>query len=249
MLKSESSQKGKGKGKGKGKNKTFDPQKLYSLYQDHNGPLSDDQVEQVMLQKNVKSQAGAGAKSSTSKASGTGSKSWNGKGTGKGKKSGQEKGKTQPQTSKGKSKGQSSGMGKHVKSQPAQGKGKGRGKKQERFQRWRIEQRLEKCTLRQSQSHRRTRYIRCFEHLVGEAGMSCLYSCHQWHRALRKQFIFWLPMSRSVCRLNSCHASCILWPVVWLVGTHNARHRFRGRELPDLSHLTQAIRDTENKLR
>ena len=51
MLKSESSQKGKGKGKGKGKNKTCDLQKLYSLYQDHNGPLSEDQVEQVILQK------------------------------------------------------------------------------------------------------------------------------------------------------------------------------------------------------
>ena len=49
LPKSESSQKGKGKGKGKGKNKTFDPQKLCSLHQDHNGPLSDDQVEQVML--------------------------------------------------------------------------------------------------------------------------------------------------------------------------------------------------------
>ena len=72
LLKSESSQKGKGKGKGKGKNKTFDLQKLYSLYQDHNGPLSEDQVEQVMLQKSVKSPAGAGAKSSTSKASGKG---------------------------------------------------------------------------------------------------------------------------------------------------------------------------------
>ena len=53
LLKSESSQKGKGKGKGKGKNKTCDPQKLYSLYQDHNGPLSEDQVEQVMLQKKM----------------------------------------------------------------------------------------------------------------------------------------------------------------------------------------------------
>ena len=201
-----------------------------------------------MLQKNVKSPAGAGAKSSTSKASGKGSKSWNGNGTGKRKKSGQEKGKTQPQTSKSKGKGKSSGKGKHVKSQSAQGKRKGQRQKQERFHRWRIEQRLEKCTLRQSQSHRRTRYKRCFEHLVGEAGMSCLYSCHQWHR-VEEAVHFGLPMSRSVCRLNSCHAPCIPWPVVWLVGTHNAKHRFRGRELPDLSLLTQAIRDTENKLR
>ena len=84
-------------------------------------------------------------------------------------------------------------------------KGKGQRQKQERFHRWRTEQRLEKCTLRQSQSHRRTRYTRCFEHLVGEAGMSCLYSCHQWHR-VEEAVYFWLPMSRSVCRLNSCHA-------------------------------------------
>ena len=68
LLKSESSQKGKGKVKGKGKNKTFDLQKLCSLYQDLNGPLSEDQVGQVTLQKKV------GAKSSTSKASGKGSK-------------------------------------------------------------------------------------------------------------------------------------------------------------------------------
>ena len=66
--------------------------------------------------------------------------------------------------------------------------------------------------------------------------------------ALRKQFIFG-PRRGRFCRLNSCHAPCTPWPVVWLVGTHNAKHRFRGRELPDLSHLTQAIRDTENKLR
>ena len=78
----------------KKKGKTFDPQKLYSLYQDHDGHLSEDRVEHVMLQKNVKSPAGPGAKSSTSKASGKESKPWNGKGAGRGKKSGQEKGKT-----------------------------------------------------------------------------------------------------------------------------------------------------------
>ena len=50
-VRSESSQKGKGKGKGKGKNKTFDLPKLCKLYQDYNGPLSEDQFEQVMLQK------------------------------------------------------------------------------------------------------------------------------------------------------------------------------------------------------
>ena len=132
LLKSESSQKGKGKGKGKGKNKMFDHQKLYSLYHDHNRPLSEDQVEQVMLRKNVKSPAGAGAKSSTSKG-GKGSKPWKGKGTGKGKKSGQEKGKTQPQASKGKNKGKSSGKGKQAKGQPSLGKGKGKVKNKKGF--------------------------------------------------------------------------------------------------------------------
>ena len=209
LLKSESSQKRKDKGKGKGKTKCLTPQKLYSFYQDHNVPLSEDQVEQVMLQKK--------STSNTSKASGKGSKPWNGKGTGKGKTSDQEKGKTQPQASKGKNKGKSSGNGKQAKGHSL--KGVGKGKKQERFHRRRIQQRLEECTLRQPQSFKRARYFRCFEHLVAEAGMSCLYSCHQYHR------------------------------VNWLVGTHNTKHRFRGRELPDLSHLTQTIRDTENKLR
>ena len=34
-----------------------------------------------------------------------------------------------------------------------------------------------------------------------------------------------------------------------LVGLQNAKHHFTGREPTDLSRLTQAIRDTENKLR
>ena len=116
LLKSESSQKRKDKGKGKGKTKCLTPQKLYSFYQDHNVPLSEDQVEQVMLQKK--------STSNTSKASGKGSKPWNGKGTGKGKTSDQEKGKTQPQASKGKNKGNSSGKGKQAQGQPFQGMGK-----------------------------------------------------------------------------------------------------------------------------
>ena len=67
LPKGQSSQKGKGKGKGKGKIQNVYSQKLYSLYQDNNGPMSEDQVEQVMLQKkNGKSPAGAGSKSSTS---------------------------------------------------------------------------------------------------------------------------------------------------------------------------------------
>ena len=80
-------------------------------------------------------------------------------------------------------------------------KGKGQRQKQERFHRWRIQQRLEKCTLRQSQSYRRARYTRCFEHLVAEAGMSCLYSCHQWH-GVEEAFYLWASQSRG--RLASC---------------------------------------------
>ena len=30
--------------------------------------------------------------------------------------------------------------------------------------------------------NKRARYTRCFEHLVAEAGMSCLDSCHQWQK-------------------------------------------------------------------
>ena len=80
-------------------------------------------------------------------------------------------------------------------------KWKGQGQKQERFHRWRIQQRLEKCTLRQSQSYRRARHIRCFENLVAEAGMSCLYSCHQWH-GVEEAVYFWASQSRG--RLASC---------------------------------------------
>ena len=78
--------------------------------------------------------------------------------------------------------------------------------------------------------------------------MSGLHSCDHWQRVVEAVY-FWLPTSRSVCKLNSRQAPCTPWPVVWLVGTHNAKRRFRGRELPDLSHLTQAIRDIENMLR
>ena len=42
---------------------------------------------------------------------------------------------------------------------------------------------------------------------------------------------------------------CTPWPFFWLVRTHDAKHHFRGKELPDLSRLTQANRDTKNKLR
>ena len=37
--------------------------------------------------------------------------------------------------------------------------------------------------------------------------------------------------------------------MVWLVGTHNAKHGFRGRELLVLSDYPQATRDTVNTLK
>ena len=44
---------------------------------------------------------------------------------------------------------------------------------------------------------------------------------------------------KSVCKMNSHQAPRIPRPMVWLVGTHNAKHRFRGRELLVLSDLPQ----------
>ena len=78
--------------------------------------------------------------------------------------------------------------------------------------------------------------------------MSCLHRCHQRHR-VEEAVYFGHPTSRSLCKLNTCQVPCAPWPFVWLVRTHDAKHRFRGRELPDLSRLTQANRDTENELR
>ena len=67
--------------------------------------------------------------------------------------------------------------------------------------------------------------------------------------ALRKQFFFGLPKVEVGLQVAFTSSTVLPWNVVRLVGTHNAKHRFRGREVPDLSHLTQAIRDIENDLR
>ena len=159
-------------------------------------------------------------------------------------KSGQEQDKTQPQASKGKNKGKKTlETASKRKVSPPRERNRAKAKTRKGFTGGESNK-----DLRQSQSYKRARYLRCFEHLVAVAGMSCLYICHQWHR-VEEAVYFWLLTSRSVCNLNSRQAPCIPWSVVWLVGTHNAKHRVRGRELPDLSHLTQAIRDTENKLR
>ena len=37
------------------------------------------------------------------------------------------------------------------------------------------------------------------------------------------------------------------WPVVWLVGMHNEKHRFTGRTLPDNNNIFPAINRTMKK--
>ena len=48
--------------------------------------------------------------------------------------------------------------------------------------------------------------------------------------------------------MNSNQAPRTPRPMVSLVGKHNAKHRFRGRQLLVLSDLPQAVRDTVNTL-
>ena len=60
-------------------------------------------------------------------------------------------------------------------------------RKQERFHRWRAQQRANLCMLRRFLSCQRARHIRCFISFT---------SGTTW----RKQFIFWIPELRSVCR-------------------------------------------------
>ena len=88
----ESNQKGKDKAKGKGKKKT--KRSTLTSCTARTKTTTDPWLKTRLNTWCCKKKAGAGAKSSTSKASGKGSKPWNGKGAGKGKKSGQEKGKT-----------------------------------------------------------------------------------------------------------------------------------------------------------
>ena len=201
---SQPSQKGKGKdkGKSKGKNKTFDPQKLSNLHQDHNGHLSGDRVEHVMLQKNVKSPAEAGAQSSTLAEERS-----------RAKRKARPNHKRRRARSKERALERASIRKAH---QTFPREGRGQRQQQERFHRWRIQRRLATCTLRQSQSYKRARYIRCFEYLVAAAGMSCLYRCHQRHR-VEEAVYFWLPTSRSVCNLNSRQAPWV--PALRLVGS------------------------------
>ena len=94
-----------------------------------------------------------------------------------------------------------------MKSHPAQGKGEGKRTKKKGFTGGESNKDWEKCTLRQSQSYLRRRYIRCSEQLVAEAGMSCLFSCHQWHRVEEAGYFLASHvefMSCTVCTVARC---------------------------------------------
>ena len=74
------------------------------------------------------------------------------------------------------------------------------------------------CIMRRSLSNQCARHIRCFEELVAEAGISCMYSCHQWHH-VEKEICFGNLELRLVCKMNSHQAPRIPWSIVWLVHT------------------------------
>ena len=144
LLKGESSQKGKGKGKGKGKIQNVYSQKLYSLYQDNNGPMSEDQVEQVMLQKKTANPQRELGQSQARR-------HWQWKEVG-------PRERQDPSTSvEGQEQRKELWKGQASERSALPRKGTGQRQKQERFHRWRVQQRLEKCTLRQSQSYKRAR--------------------------------------------------------------------------------------------
>ena len=187
VLQSESSSKGRAKVKAKEKPKCSTSQGLYSLYQNRGGPLSEEEIE-GLVSTNVKSPAGAGKKGNTSKATSKRTTQTKGKSTCKGNKLDKGKGKSrQPSTSPTcKSKEKSSGKGKQSK-EPVLANA--RVKKQERFHIWRAQQRASLCMWGRSVSHQCVRHIRCFEELVAQAGISCMWSCHH----------FGIPDLRSVC--------------------------------------------------
>ena len=101
--------------------------------------------------------------------------------------------------------------------------------------------------LRRSLSCQRARHPRCFEDLVAEAGISCMCCCHQWHH-VEEAVYCWIPELRWVLNMGSHQAPRVPWPTVWLVGKHKAKHPVRSRELMELGHFCQAIRDTLKQL-
>ena len=202
VLKSESSQKGKDKDKGKGKTKRSTLRSCTPFPKTTTDPCLKIRLNKWMLRKKIKSPAGAEAKIKhvESIRQRIESRPRNGKGRSRAKREATPNHKRgRARTKKELWKGQASERSAFPR------KGKRQRQKQERFHRWRIQQRMEKCTSRQSLSHKRGRHTRCFEHLVAEAGLSCLYSCHQWHR-VEEAVYFGLHTSRSVCKLNSRQA-------------------------------------------
>ena len=84
---------------------------------------------------------------------------------------------------------------------------------------------------------------------MAEARISRMYSCHQWHHVEAAVFFLGVILElKSVCKMNSNQAPRTARPMVSLVGTHNAKHRFRGRELLVLSDRSPAVRDKVNTL-
>ena len=130
---------------------------------------------------------------------------------GKGKKSGQEKSKTQPQTSKGKIKGKSSGKGQaceeHTK--PSQETGKGKGNSKRGFTGG---ESSEDWTSARWDSHTNARDTYVVSSTL-RLELECPVCTDVTNGiALKKQLIFWLPTSRSVCNLNSRQAPCVPGP-------------------------------------
>ena len=81
---------------------------------------------------------------------------------------------------------------------------------------------------------------------MAEAGISCMFSCHQWHH-VEKEVCFGNLELRLVLKMNSHQAPRIPWSIVWLVHTTQSTGSKAGM-LPELDHLSHAIRDN-NKLK
>ena len=160
--------------------------------------LSEDEVEQVMLQKKVKSPAGAGQNHARRKHQAKDPNRGMERALAKERSRAKRRARPNHNRRRAIAKERARERASRRKVSPPKERGRAKAKTRKVSQ---VENptRLEKCTLRQSQSYRRAR--RCFEHLVAEAGMSCLYSCHQLH-GVEEAFYFWASQSRG--RFASC---------------------------------------------
>ena len=236
LLKSETSQKGKDKGKDKGKkrSKTLDTQKLYSLYQDHHGPLSEDQAEHVMLQsKKSNPPAGPEAKSCTSAEERSRAK---------------RKARHNHKRRRARSKERALEKDKHAKSTPNLHKRRERTKATARKVS-RVENRakIEKVHV---ETVIQTREIHTlFRVPCGWSWNVLFVQMSPTASALKKAAYFWLPTSRSVCNLNSRQAPCVPGPSFGWMERTMPNTVSEAENFQIWSRLTQASRDTENELR